>query len=186
MFFWTNIIGYNIQILCGLWKKNACGTSWWTLSHGNIPWFLWPFSHRDPAILPQTFHYASFAFFTKRCWRKGRTTIVPHPHPMPSLYLLSWTARKDNVAIFLPWTGCVKEVLKTKWGRFRKKYLFGGYFFCHLLISVETKDSTVIDKVLIFTQCQRPPNDSAPLCPRDKQNWNWKEKAYQWYSSVVN
>lgn len=178
MSFGRNIIGYNIQILCGLWKKKACGTSWWTLSHGNITWFLWSISHRDPAILPQTFHYAWLLL-------KGRTTI--NPHPVPTLYLLYWTARKDNVALSLPRTGCVKEVLKTKWGCLRKKYLLGGYiFFCHPLISVETKDSTVTHKVLIFTQCQRPPNDSTPLCPRDKQNWNWKERAYQWYSSVVN
>lgn len=42
-------------------------------------------------------------------------------------------------------------------------------FFCHLPINIEIEDSRLGGKVLIFIECQRPPNDSTPLRSRDKQ-----------------
>lgn len=62
-------------------KKKACGTSWWTVSHGIITWFLWPFSHRDPAILPQTFHYAGFAFLQNAAGLKAEQQWLSTPTP---------------------------------------------------------------------------------------------------------
>lgn len=108
-FFWRNIIGYNIQILCGLWKKKKSVWNFmmdsFTWDYYMIPLALFTQRSRNTAA---DFPLRRLCFFTKRCWLKGRTTMTLHPHPMPSLHLLYWTARKDSVAIFQPWTGCVK------------------------------------------------------------------------------
>lgn len=47
--------------------------------------------------------------------------------------------------------------------------MFIYLFFCHVPINIEIEDSRLGGKVLIFIECQRPPNDSTPLRSRDKQ-----------------
>lgn len=123
-------------------------------------------------------------------------------HWAKNVFILNWYQHSSITAVYFkreqqqPWFyipdmqcgaavrySCHEQVsLGRCWksGWFRKKYLVGGcfffFFFCHLSINIEIEDSRLGGKVLIFMECQRPPNDSTPLRSRDKQIWNWKEK----------